>query len=125
MTPVATSLLLTRDIQEDGTEIIACDSCDVWQHLSCQRLPPGGENGDFICDLCKRYKQSQEGPKGPDGQPLSPQIIKIRIGPPPTEELRGRSPPKLPSEQVTVQSDEIPVQLEGAVDQAVIPGTPK
>jgi hypothetical protein len=74
--------------QEDGTDIIACDSCDVWQHLECQKLPPGGEDDEFICDLCRRYRKSAEGPVGPDGLPPSPQIIKLRVGPPSPEKAR-------------------------------------
>ncbi|KAI5776763.1 hypothetical protein EDC01DRAFT_624908 [Geopyxis carbonaria] len=38
----------------DGTEIIACDCCDVWQHVHCQQLESGYESSDFICDLCQR-----------------------------------------------------------------------
>ncbi|KAI5855676.1 hypothetical protein BZA05DRAFT_389313 [Tricharina praecox] len=74
---------------EDGTNIIACDSCDVWQHLKCVKLPPGGEDADFICDLCLRYKESREGPVEPNGLPPSPQIIKLRVGPPSPEKARG------------------------------------
>lgn len=53
------------------------------------KLPPGGEDADFICDLCLRYKQSQDGPVGPNGLPPSPQIIKLRVGPPSPEKTRG------------------------------------
>jgi len=70
---------------DDGTEIIACDSCDVWQHLACQKLPPGTvgkEEFEFICSLCKKYRASASFPPGPDGKPPSPQIIKLRVGPP-------------------------------------------
>lgn len=66
---------LTDAHQDDGTEIIACDSCDVWQHLKCQHLAPGGEKDDFICDMCSRYRQGEKGL----GQ--SPQIIKLRVSP--------------------------------------------
>ncbi|KAI5819713.1 hypothetical protein BZA77DRAFT_141942 [Pyronema omphalodes] len=82
---------------EDGTEIIACDDCDVWQHLSCQKLPPGGESAEFICDLCKKYKEAAL-QTNPDGTPKSPTIIKLRVGPQSPEKVRGRSPGALVGE---------------------------
>ncbi|KAA8908490.1 hypothetical protein FN846DRAFT_945384, partial [Sphaerosporella brunnea] len=71
---------------EDGTNIIACDSCDVWQHLKCQNLPPGGEEKEFICDLCRKNS------KQADGQPPSPSVIKLRVGPPSPEKTRASAP---------------------------------
>lgn len=96
---------------EDGTSIISCDTCSVWQHLACQTgLGPAVEGEyDFECDLCQRRKANPPPPppplqpKSPTQPPtksqstspqskLSPQLIKLRVGPPSPIKLRADAP---------------------------------
>jgi hypothetical protein len=97
--------------RKDGTSIISCDTCSVWQHLACQTgLGPAVEGEyDFECDLCQRRKANPPPPppplqpKSPTQPPtksqstspqskLSPQLIKLRVGPPSPIKLRADAP---------------------------------
>ncbi|KAI9842168.1 MAG: hypothetical protein M1838_003248 [Thelocarpon superellum] len=49
--------------QDDGTGIIACEKCTVWQHLACLHLrPDAAEQADFhfVCALCQRRVADRE-----------------------------------------------------------------
>ncbi|KAI9758150.1 MAG: hypothetical protein M4579_003182 [Chaenotheca gracillima] len=48
---------------DDGTGIIACEKCSVWQHLACLGLTQeAAEQKDFhfVCNLCKRREEDKQ-----------------------------------------------------------------
>ncbi|KAI9835026.1 MAG: hypothetical protein M1837_003969 [Sclerophora amabilis] len=48
---------------DDGSGIISCESCNVWQHLACLGLSnESAEQKDFhfICNLCKRREEDKK-----------------------------------------------------------------
>jgi hypothetical protein len=49
-------------LQDDGKNIIACDKCNVWQHVDCLDLGEEVQKTDFefICDFCKQMKLDQQ-----------------------------------------------------------------
>lgn len=58
---------LTSD-QDDGTHIIACDKCNVWQHSKCHNISASQadkEDFQFICSSCKRKEEQEKLPKLP------------------------------------------------------------
>lgn len=58
-------------IQDDGTPQVACDKCEVWQHVACLNLSPGTENKEFICERCL-YREKTESLPIRVEQPLAP-----------------------------------------------------
>ena len=49
--------------QDDGSGIVACEKCNVWQHLACLGLAQeAAEQKDFhfVCGLCKRRAEDRE-----------------------------------------------------------------
>ena len=52
-----------RSVQDDGTSTIACEKCDVWQHLSCLGISETAakqRDFHFICSLCKRREEDRK-----------------------------------------------------------------
>lgn len=50
-------------LQDDGSGIIACEKCNVWQHLACLHITNNAaEDKDFhfVCSLCKRREEDKE-----------------------------------------------------------------
>ncbi|KAI9827557.1 MAG: hypothetical protein M1832_004907 [Thelocarpon impressellum] len=48
---------------DDGTGIVACEKCSVWQHLAClglRRDAAEQEDFHFVCALCKRRETDRE-----------------------------------------------------------------
>ncbi|KAF8474693.1 hypothetical protein BDZ91DRAFT_788982 [Kalaharituber pfeilii] len=67
---------------DDGSPQVACDKCEIWQHVACLKLPPGSENKEFICDRCqRRATASSLGAGQPQSlSPISPRItIKLKV----------------------------------------------
>ncbi|KAF2748100.1 hypothetical protein M011DRAFT_485976 [Sporormia fimetaria CBS 119925] len=53
---------------DDGTESIACDRCNVWQHLKCHNISKeqaDREDFHFVCTTCKRKEEEAKQPKLP------------------------------------------------------------
>ena len=67
---------------------MACDKCEVWQHVACLNLSPGTENKEFVCERCL-YREEHpvnlppaEGTQSPAPAPApkSPKItIKLKL----------------------------------------------
>lgn len=46
---------------DDGTFMLACDSCDEWYHGRCVNIKQDeAENIDYICDKCKNKGKKQQ-----------------------------------------------------------------
>ncbi|KAF8418026.1 hypothetical protein EV426DRAFT_539875 [Tirmania nivea] len=71
---------------DDGTPQVACDKCEVWQHVACLNLSPGTENKEFVCERCL-YREEHpvslppaEGAQSPAAASISPKItIKLKL----------------------------------------------
>lgn len=46
--------------KDDGTLIIACDKCEVWQHLGCLGIPKDKAEDEFVCSRCIRLAKEAE-----------------------------------------------------------------
>lgn len=59
---------------------MACDKCEVWQHVACLNLPPGTENKEFVCERCL-YREEHPVSLPPAGgaQPPAPASISPKI----------------------------------------------
>ena len=44
-------------LRDDGDTMIACDSCNVWQHNTCMReaVPEDTVNGRYLCHVCDPF----------------------------------------------------------------------
>ncbi|KAK2737058.1 hypothetical protein FQN55_001328 [Onygenales sp. PD_40] len=61
---------------DDGSHIVACEKCNVWQHSKCLGIAQNEAEKDdfhFICSDCKRRVEEANRPKIPP--------LKFRIGP--------------------------------------------
>lgn len=63
---------------------MACDKCEVWQHVACLNLSPGTENKEFVCDRCLYRERTGNLPVGSEQPPvpttLNPKItIKLKL----------------------------------------------
>ncbi|KAF2739934.1 hypothetical protein EJ04DRAFT_260993 [Polyplosphaeria fusca] len=66
---------------DDGSGIIACDTCNIWQHLKCHRVSKqeaDREDFSFVCRTCK--KKLSKGPKSEDPK-LPPLKFKLNSSP--------------------------------------------
>lgn len=78
----------------------------------CQKLAPGAEKDDFVCDLCNRYKASLNGAKGLDGRPQSPQIIKLWVSDPsPVKSLAEERVADFPDPLSQVPGKSVPMDI--------------
>ncbi|RPB28259.1 hypothetical protein L211DRAFT_370064 [Terfezia boudieri ATCC MYA-4762] len=71
---------------DDGTPQVACDKCEVWQHVACLNLSPGTENKEFVCERCLHREEhpvslpSAEVAQSPAPASISPKItIKLKL----------------------------------------------
>jgi len=62
---------------------VACDKCEVWQHVACLNLSPGTENKEFICERClyrEEHPVSLPPAEGAQSTSINPKItIKLKL----------------------------------------------
>jgi hypothetical protein len=85
-------------IQDDGTHIISCERCNVWQHSKCLGISKSAAEKDdfhFICKDCRRKEEDAKKPK------IS---LKLRVG------TSSPAPPSPAPKQSTFVGVEVPIQ---------------
>ncbi|KAL1922538.1 uncharacterized protein VTP21DRAFT_10077 [Calcarisporiella thermophila] len=95
---------------DDGTPLIACEQCNVWQHIACLQkqeaemglpITQDWENVDYICRRCKRASMVDKTPSR-SSESKKPVKIKLNMGSQRANEISpgaivNHSPTKRPS----------------------------
>ncbi|EEH17975.2 hypothetical protein PABG_00538 [Paracoccidioides brasiliensis Pb03] len=102
---------------DDGSHIVACEKCNIWQHIECLVIPKDEaekEDFHFVCSDCKRRIEEANLPKIPP--------LKFRIGASSSPPSTGK--PKANGEKRKRQNHSISHSVKKAKHPSTSPAKP-